>query len=63
MLLGCLRARTDDGECEHIWRKQREVEVVVIPNAMHYIFLSNEAEIVSPITRFVDGLPHSKPSK
>jgi non-heme chloroperoxidase len=40
-----------------IWRKQPKAEVVVIPNAMHYIFLSNEAEILSVITRFVNQLP------
>ena len=52
-------ASRKQGQLE-IWRKQRAVEVVVIPNAMHYIFLSNEAEILSLITRFVDGLPRSE---
>jgi non-heme chloroperoxidase len=40
-----------------IWRKQPNVEVVVIPNVTHYIFLSDEAEIISLISRFVHGLP------
>ena len=30
-----------------IWRKQPNVKVVVIPNVTHYIFLSDEAEIIS----------------
>lgn len=40
-----------------VWRKQRNVEVVVIPNVTHYIFLSDEAEIISLISRFVHSLP------
>ena len=40
-----------------VWRKQPNVEVVVIPNVTHYIFLSDEPEIVSLITRFVHDLP------
>ncbi len=45
-----------------IWRKQRNVEVVVIPNVTHYIFLSDEPEVISLITRFVKSLPlSSKP--
>jgi non-heme chloroperoxidase len=40
-----------------IWRKQRDVQVVVIPNVTHYIFLSDEAEIISQIVRFVHSLP------
>lgn len=40
-----------------IWRKQPNVEVVVIPNVTHYIFLSDEAEITSLISRFVASLP------
>jgi non-heme chloroperoxidase len=42
-----------------IWRKQRNVEVVVIPNATHYVFLSDESEVISLITRFVNSLPAS----
>jgi non-heme chloroperoxidase len=42
-----------------IWRKQRNVEVVVIPNVTHYIFLSDESEVISLITRFVNSLPPS----
>jgi len=52
-------ASRNQGELD-IWRKQRAVEIVVIPNGMHYIFLSNEAEILSLIIRFVDGLPRSE---
>ena len=40
-----------------IWRKQPNVEVVVIPNVTHYIFLSDEAEVISQIVRFVHSLP------
>ncbi len=42
-----------------MFRKQPNVEVVVIPNATHYVFLSDESEIVALITRFVNDLPHS----
>ena len=42
-----------------IWRKQHNVEVVVIPNVTHYIFLSDESEVISLITRFVNSLPRS----
>lgn len=38
------------------FRSQRHARVVVIPNGMHYIFLSDEAEIIDLIGRFVDGL-------
>ena len=40
-----------------IWRKQPNVEVVVVPNATHYIFLSDEDEIISLISRFLHSLP------
>ncbi|HMH14205.1 MAG TPA: alpha/beta hydrolase [Edaphobacter sp.] len=40
-----------------IWRKQPNVEVVVVPNVTHYIFLSDEDEIISLISRFVHSLP------
>ena len=40
-----------------IWRQQPNVEVVVVPNVTHYIFLSDEDEIISLISRFVEGLP------
>ena len=42
-----------------IWRKQPNVEVVVIPNVTHYIFLSDESEVISLITRFVNNLPRT----
>ena len=42
-----------------IWRKQRNVEVVVIPNVTHYIFLSDESKVISLITQFVNSLPRS----
>jgi non-heme chloroperoxidase len=42
-----------------IWRKQHNVEVVVVPNVTHYIFLSDESEVLSLITRFVNSLPRS----
>jgi non-heme chloroperoxidase len=40
-----------------IWRKQPNVEVVVVPNVTHYLFLSDEDEIISLISRFVHSLP------
>jgi non-heme chloroperoxidase len=52
-------ASRKQGQLE-IWHKQRKAEIVVIPNATHYIFLSDEAEVFSLITRFVDGLPRSE---
>ncbi|WP_213803728.1 alpha/beta hydrolase [Granulicella sp. dw_53] len=52
-------ASRKQGQLE-IWHKQRKAEIVVIPNATHYIFLSDEAEILSLISRFVDGLPKSE---
>jgi len=42
-----------------IWRKQRNAEVVVIPNITHYVFLSDESEVLLLITRFVNSLPSS----
>jgi non-heme chloroperoxidase len=42
-----------------MFRKQPNVEVVVIPNVTHYIFLSDESEIISLITRFVNSQPRS----
>ncbi len=39
-----------------IWRKQPNVEIVVIPNVTHYVFLSDEAEIISLISSFVHRL-------
>jgi non-heme chloroperoxidase len=32
---------------------------VVIPNVTHYVFLSDESEIISLITRFENNLPRS----
>jgi non-heme chloroperoxidase len=40
-----------------IWRKQSIVEVVVIPNVTHYVFLSDEPKVVSLVSRFVQSLP------
>jgi non-heme chloroperoxidase len=42
-----------------IWRKQPNVEVVVIPNVTHHIYLSDESEVISLITRFVSDLPRT----
>jgi len=42
-----------------IWRKQPNVDVVVIPNITHYVFLSDEPEVISLITRYVNSLPRS----
>ena len=49
-------ASRKQGQLE-VWRKQRNAEVVVIPNVTHYVFLSDESEIISLITRFVNNLP------
>jgi len=46
-----------------IWRKQPSVEVVVIPNLTHYIFLSDESEVISLISRFVSDLPRTPSSR
>jgi non-heme chloroperoxidase len=51
-------ASRKQGQLE-IWRKQRNAEVVVIPDVTHYVFLSDESEIISLITRFVNSLPRS----
>jgi non-heme chloroperoxidase len=40
-----------------IWRKQPGAEVVVIPNVTHYVFLSDESQVISLIIRFVNSLP------
>lgn len=39
-----------------IFRKQPHAKVFMMPNATHYIFLSQEAEVISQIARFVEGL-------
>jgi len=52
-------ASRKQGQLE-IWRKQRKAEIVVIPNATHYIFLSDEAEVLSLVTRFVERLSRSE---
>lgn len=39
-----------------VFREQPHAKVVIIPNATHYIFLSHEAEVISQICHFVDGL-------
>jgi pimeloyl-ACP methyl ester carboxylesterase len=36
------------------------VRIVDVPNAPHYVFLSNEAEVVRAINEFLDSLPVSK---
>jgi non-heme chloroperoxidase len=40
-----------------IFREQPHAKVIVIPNSTHFIFLSNEEEVVSQITDFVNSLP------
>ncbi|AEU38263.1 alpha/beta hydrolase fold protein [Granulicella mallensis MP5ACTX8] len=42
-----------------IWRKQPNVQIVMVPNVTHYIFLSDESEVISLITRFVNDLPRT----
>lgn len=54
-------ASRKQGQLE-IWHKQQKAETVVIPKATHYIFLSDEAEVLSLVTRFVDGLLQSEKS-
>lgn len=39
-----------------VFREQPHAKVVIFPNATHYIFLSHEAEVISQICSFVDGL-------
>jgi non-heme chloroperoxidase len=36
--------------------------VVVLPNANHYVFKSNEAEVLRDIRSFIDGLPPATPA-
>jgi non-heme chloroperoxidase len=40
-----------------IFREQSHAKVVIIPNSTHFIFLSNEQEVISQITDFVNSLP------
>jgi non-heme chloroperoxidase len=40
-----------------MFRKQHQAKVIVIPNATHYVFLSNEAEVISQISDFVNRVP------
>ena len=42
-----------------IWSTQSNVKIVVIPNVTHYLFLSDESEVISLITRFINSLPPS----
>jgi non-heme chloroperoxidase len=43
-----------------IVRKQPHAKVIAIPNGTHYIFLSNEAEVILQISEFVNSLPMPK---
>ena len=40
-----------------IFREQAHAKVIAIPNSTHFIFLSNEAEVMSQISDFVNSLP------
>jgi non-heme chloroperoxidase len=40
-----------------IVREQPHAKVIAIPNGTHYIFLSNEEEVISQISEFVNSLP------
>ena len=40
-----------------IFREQPHAKVIVIPNSTNFIFLSNEEEVISQITDFVNSLP------
>ncbi len=40
-----------------IFREQSQAKVIIIPNSTHFIFLSNEEEVISQISDFVNGLP------
>jgi len=40
-----------------IFREQPHAKVIVIPNSTHFIFLSNEEEVISQISDFVNSLP------
>jgi len=42
-----------------IFREQPHAKVIVIPNSTHFIFLSNEEEVISQISDFVNSLPTS----
>jgi pimeloyl-ACP methyl ester carboxylesterase len=40
-----------------IFREQPHAKVIAIPNSTHFIFLSNEEEVMSLISDFVNSLP------
>jgi hypothetical protein len=40
-----------------IVRQQPHAKVIAIPNGTHFIFLSNEEEVISEIGDFVNSLP------
>ena len=40
-----------------IFREQPHAKVIAIPNSTHFIFLSNEEEVMSQISDFVNSLP------
>jgi len=57
-LAACRAAETTREEAQFaIFREQPHAKVVVIPNGTHFIFLSNEAEVISQISDFVNSLP------
>jgi non-heme chloroperoxidase len=40
-----------------VFREQTHAKVIVVPNSTHFIFLSNEEEVIAQISDFVNNLP------
>jgi non-heme chloroperoxidase len=43
-----------------VFREQPRAKVIAIPNSTHFIFLSDETEVISQINDFVNGLPSAR---
>lgn len=63
------RAKTDSEDLARVMpqvvafrRGVPTARVLVLPNADHYIFRSNEAEVLREIRVFIDGLSHTPPA-
>jgi pimeloyl-ACP methyl ester carboxylesterase len=62
------RAKADSSDLAWVmtqvaaFRRLPAARVVVLPNANHYVFKSNEAEVLRDIRAFIDGLPQPTPA-
>ncbi|HTT05005.1 MAG TPA: alpha/beta hydrolase [Steroidobacteraceae bacterium] len=50
-----------ENEIAALKRYNPSAQVVRLPNAMHYLYVSNEAEVINRIHTFIDELPNSNP--